>query len=120
MIVIGAGAIGLELGQLFARFGVRVTLVEALPRIAAAEEPEISEALTKYLADERMTVLAGVRIERVERSGNNYRVRVEANDKKQTKVYDLSALPRVTFPDPQIASVGVTEKDVSQLSCCAA
>lgn len=46
MIVIGNGAIGLELAQLFNRFGVKVTALEVLPHIAPAEEPEIGEALT--------------------------------------------------------------------------
>jgi len=188
LIVIGGGAIGLELGQLFARFGVRVTLVETLPHIAAAEEPEISEALAKYLTAERMIVLTGAKIERVERSGDEHRVHLEREGAKRTlaaeqllittgrrantegfglqgagvtlgprgevqvdshlrtenpdifaagdcigepmfvyvaayagqlaaenaltgagKVYDLSALPRVTFTDPQLASVGLTE-----------
>jgi mercuric reductase len=50
MIVIGGGTIGLELGQLFTRFGVKVTLIEAADRIAPAEEPEIGDALARYLA----------------------------------------------------------------------
>ncbi|MBA3585427.1 MAG: FAD-dependent oxidoreductase, partial [Gemmatimonadetes bacterium] len=88
LIVIGGGTIGLELGQLFARFGVRVTLVETQPQIAAAEEPEISEALAKYLTAERMTVLTGTRIGRVERSGDEYRVHLEKDGAKQTFAAD--------------------------------
>lgn len=44
LLVLGGGAIGLELAQVFARFGVRVTVVEALDRVLAVEEPESSEA----------------------------------------------------------------------------
>ena len=40
--MLGGGAIGLELAQVFARFGVRVTVVEALDRLLAMEEPEAS------------------------------------------------------------------------------
>jgi choline dehydrogenase-like flavoprotein len=43
LIVIGAGAIGLELAQLFGRFGIKVTVLEAGPRIASLEEPEIGD-----------------------------------------------------------------------------
>ncbi len=189
MIVIGGGSIGLELSQLFQRFGVRVTLLEVMERIAAAEEPEISDALKQYLGEERMRVLTGVKIERVKRSNNEYRVQIQVAGKPETvtaeqllvatgrrantsgfglekvgvglgrkgeikvdrhlqstnpdiyaagdvtgdpmfvyvaayagslaaenalngagKVYDLSALPRVTFTDPQVASVGATEE----------
>jgi mercuric reductase len=67
--VIGANAIGLEMGQLFLHLGSRVTLLEALPRIAPFEEPEISEAVAKVLRDEGAGVHAGVRVSRVERAG---------------------------------------------------
>src|SRR5438874_1452743 len=39
LVVLGGGAIGLELGQVFARFGARVRVVEALDRLLALEEP---------------------------------------------------------------------------------
>lgn len=46
MIVVGANYVGLEMGQVFARLGTEVTLLEALDRIAPQEEPEISHTLT--------------------------------------------------------------------------
>lgn len=49
LIVVGANAIGLELGQLFLHLGSSVTFVEALDRIAPFEEPEISAALEEHL-----------------------------------------------------------------------
>lgn len=49
LIVVGANAIGLELGQLFLHLGSRVTFVEALDRIAPFEEPEIAAVLTTHL-----------------------------------------------------------------------
>jgi mercuric reductase len=56
LLVLGAGAVGLELAQLFARLGARVTIVEALDRVAPVEEPEISAALTGVLVDEGIAV----------------------------------------------------------------
>jgi mercuric reductase len=56
LLVLGGNAIGLELAQLFARLGARVTLVEALDRIAPFEEPEISAALSAVLAEEGIGV----------------------------------------------------------------
>jgi mercuric reductase len=70
MVVIGANAIGLEMGQLFLHLGSHVTFLEALPRIAPFEEPEVSEALAKVLRDEGAEVHPGVRISRVERDGD--------------------------------------------------
>lgn len=66
LVVIGANAIGLEMGQLFLHLGSRVTFLEALPRIAPFEEPEISEAFAGILRDEGAEVHAGVRVTRVE------------------------------------------------------
>src|SRR5690606_7464757 len=45
LLVIGGGSIGLELGQAFARFGVKVIIVEALDRIIPGEDPDVSAAL---------------------------------------------------------------------------
>ncbi|MCA1853965.1 MAG: NAD(P)/FAD-dependent oxidoreductase, partial [Beggiatoa sp.] len=61
--------IGLEMGQLFAHLGSRVTLVEALDRIAPHEEPEISEALSGVLGDEGLTLRTGATVSKVRREG---------------------------------------------------
>ena len=52
LLVVGGGAIGLELGQVMSRFGARVTIVEMGDRIAGAEEPEVSEMITDILRRE--------------------------------------------------------------------
>lgn len=56
LIVVGANAIGLELGQLFTHLGSQVTFVEALDRIAPFEEPEISTALHHHLVSRGATI----------------------------------------------------------------
>ena len=188
MIVIGASAVGLELAQMFARLGVRVTVLEALPRVVPAEDAEIGDALGTYLRAEGIEVRTGAAVERVERGPTGYAVTYmesrapltahgaqvlvatgrRANSKgfgleagrvtlgKQGEIlvnecletsnpdiyaagdvigdpmfvyvaayggalaaenalsgnarrYDLTALPKVTFTDPAVASVGVTE-----------
>jgi mercuric reductase len=65
MVVIGGGPIGLELGQMYARFGTRVTILEALAHIAPLEEPEISAALRSSLEVEGLEVHTGVQVTRV-------------------------------------------------------
>ncbi|WP_020523561.1 dihydrolipoyl dehydrogenase family protein [Catelliglobosispora koreensis] len=59
LLVLGGGAIGLELAQAFSRFGSAVTIVEALDRIAAAEEPETSAMLAKALGAEGIQISTG-------------------------------------------------------------
>ncbi len=62
LAVLGGGAIGAELAQVFARFGVRVTVLEVGGRILAAEEPESSRLVTDVFTREGIRVLAGVSI----------------------------------------------------------
>jgi pyruvate/2-oxoglutarate dehydrogenase complex dihydrolipoamide dehydrogenase (E3) component len=69
LIVVGGGAIGLELAQVFARFGVAVTVVEALARLLAMEEPEASEVVSAVFQREGITVHTGTAIESLERQG---------------------------------------------------
>ena len=64
MIVVGAGYIGVELAQTFARFGVEVTLV-CRRRLLPEAEPEISESLTRFFEEEGIRVLSGLRYREV-------------------------------------------------------
>lgn len=67
LAVVGANAIGLELGQLFAHLGAQVTILEVLDRIAPFEEPEVSGALQSVLEDDGTVVHTGATITAVER-----------------------------------------------------
>ena len=69
LLVIGGGAIGLEIGQAMARFGTRVTIVELADRLVAPEEPEASACITALLAAEGIEIHTGAQIERVEPAG---------------------------------------------------
>ncbi|MGK5737496.1 dihydrolipoyl dehydrogenase family protein [Micromonospora sp. URMC 103] len=75
LLVLGGGAIGLELSQVFARFGVRVTVVEALDRVLAVEEPEASEVAAAALRADGVEIHTGVRAERVDHDGQRFTVR---------------------------------------------
>ncbi len=79
LIVVGANAIGLELGQLFCHLGSQVTWVEALPRIAPFEEPEISGVLSGYLRDQGASVLAGAVVTAAGRDGDEVWLDVEVD-----------------------------------------
>ena len=105
LIVIGAGAIGLELGQLFARFGVRVMIIEGGPHVAGAEEPEIGQALTEYLAQEKIRLGTNIRIAKIERTGGEYRVHAEIDGKPETCVAEQLLL--ATGRRPNTADLGL-------------
>jgi mercuric reductase len=67
MIVIGGSAVGLELAQMFARLGVRVTVLEAMPRVLPGEAIGLGEALADHLRDEGIAVRTAVHVKQVTR-----------------------------------------------------
>jgi pyruvate/2-oxoglutarate dehydrogenase complex dihydrolipoamide dehydrogenase (E3) component len=69
LLVIGGGSVGLELGQVMARFGCAVTIVESGPRLAVFEEPEASKLIAEQLRREGVEVHTGATTERVEPFG---------------------------------------------------
>lgn len=69
IIVLGGGAIGAELAQVYARFGVEVTVVEAADRLLPLEEPEAGELLAEVFAGEGVDVMVGVAAEQVSHDG---------------------------------------------------
>lgn len=77
MVVIGGNYIGLELGQLFSRLGSRVTIVEALDRLAPLEEPEISDWISLVFDNEGIEVVTSANITRAERAGERRVVHLE-------------------------------------------
>jgi len=82
MVVIGGNYIGLEMGQVFANLGTKVTIVEALDRIAPLEEPEISEWMTRILTDQGIGVVTGAKVTRVE-GGERKAVIAEASGQER-------------------------------------
>ena len=76
LIVLGGGAIGLELAQVYARFGVVVTVVEAMDRLLPAEEPEASTLVERVLAADGITVRVGEAATAVHYDGARFLVTV--------------------------------------------
>lgn len=80
LIVLGGGAIGAELAQVFARFGVRVTVIEASPRLLAAEEPEASALAEQALAADNIEVRVSSRAERVGYRAGRFQVALDGGE----------------------------------------
>jgi mercuric reductase len=69
LLVVGAGAVGLEFGQIFSRFGSGVTIVDALERIAPAADSEASATLAAALRDEGIEITTSVFVQSVRHDG---------------------------------------------------
>jgi len=74
IVVLGGGAIGVELAQVMARFGATVTVVEAAPRLVPLEEPEAGALLADIFEREGITVIAGVGAQRVAHDHDGFSV----------------------------------------------
>ncbi|MEA1902003.1 MAG: NAD(P)/FAD-dependent oxidoreductase [Actinomycetota bacterium] len=183
LIILGGGAVACELGQVFARFGCDVTIIEGTDRLLSHEEPEASEVIEAVFAAEGIAVVTGEHAASVSQGADGIEVRtegghsitasrllvatgrtvdlsslgleeigldgssrfIEVDDRmraadgvwaigditgkmmlthvgvyqssivvedllgKEPKTPDFEAMPRVTFSDPEVASVGLTE-----------
>ncbi|MGH3423653.1 MAG: dihydrolipoyl dehydrogenase family protein [Nocardioidaceae bacterium] len=186
LIVIGGGAVGLELAQAFVRFGTKTTIVEAGPRLLGPEEPESADLLTRVLGGEGITIHTDAGVTRATHDGTEFTltfgdeqvraerllvatgripntdrigldsigvdpgssVRVDEHQRLADGVWaigditgkgafthvsmyqadiairsilgedgpgaDYRALPRVTFTDPEVGAVGLTERQARE------
>jgi len=69
IIIIGAGAVGVEFADVYRSYGVEVTLLEALPRIVPIEDEEVSAQLTRSLSRRGITIKTGVKVNAVKPGG---------------------------------------------------
>ena len=76
LVVIGGGAIGCEIGQAYARFGVAVTIVEAADRLVPLEDPEAGQLLGDALREEGLALRLDVSVTGVEHDGHEFTVRL--------------------------------------------
>lgn len=98
MVIIGAGAIGVEFASIFSTFGVDITIVEALPRILPLEEPEISQELTRLFTRRGIKMKTGAKVAGVDKGDGGVKVHVED---EQGKTETIEA-------DKVLVAIGVT------------
>lgn len=110
VIVIGGNAVGLEQSQLLSRLGAKVTVVEALPRIAPFEEPEVSAALSTIFGDEGISVNASATVTRVIREGGSVIVEIETS--QGAKALHAEAVLVATGRRPNTGDLGLDEVGV--------
>lgn len=78
MLVLGAGAVGVEFASIYARFGSTVTLVEMLPRVLPIEDEEISAEMQKALKKRGIEARVGTKVEDVKVGEREVEVKVSS------------------------------------------
>ena len=101
LLVVGGGYIGLEFGQMFRRFGSRVTIVQSGAQLLSGEDPDVAEAVQKILRDEGIEVILNSKAARVDKIASGIALTVENSGKPQTLsgTHLLVAVGRVSNAD---------------------
>ncbi len=84
VVIIGAGAIGLEFATVWSAYGTDVTLVEMLPRIAPLEDEEVSKELSRAFTKRGIKALAGTKVDAIETTKSGVKVKVTSGEGSQT------------------------------------
>ncbi|MGC8917259.1 MAG: dihydrolipoyl dehydrogenase [Thermoanaerobaculum sp.] len=78
LLVLGAGAVGMEFASIFARFGSQVTVIELLERVLPLEDPDVSKEVERAFRKQGITCHTGTRVEVVETG--DFGVRLHGNN----------------------------------------
>jgi dihydrolipoamide dehydrogenase len=84
LVIIGAGAVGIEFADVYAAYGVSVTVLEALPRVLPIEDEEVSAQIARLFSRRGITIRTGVRVKSVTPGPSSVAVAVEAEGKTET------------------------------------
>ncbi|WP_300301169.1 mercury(II) reductase [Ferrovibrio sp.] len=109
LLVIGGGYIGCELAQMFARTGTAVTLVTR-SRLLPEAEPEIAQALARYLADEGINVRTGLTYSRIGQQDGGITLTIDVDGSKETLTAEQVLV--TTGRIPNTADLGLEESGV--------
>lgn len=88
LMIIGAGAVGVEFASMFRRFGSEVSIFEMLPRIVPVEDEEISKELEKIFKKSGIRVETGAKCDNVQKTGHSVKMKVTLSS---GKVEDIEA-----------------------------
>jgi pyruvate/2-oxoglutarate dehydrogenase complex dihydrolipoamide dehydrogenase (E3) component len=107
LVVLGGGSIGVELAQVFARFGSRVTVVEAAPHLLPLEEPDAGAVLAEVFAREGISVRVGASASGVRHDGTGFTVDVAGSESIHAEQLLVATGRRVDLAAAGLDTVGV-------------
>jgi dihydrolipoamide dehydrogenase len=110
VVIIGAGAIGMEFATVWSGYGSQVTIVEMLPRVLPLEDEEISNELAKAFKKRGVQILTGHKVQSVQATDKGVKVVVSADGQETTLEAD-QALMAIGFK-PNSLNLGLEEVGV--------
>jgi pyruvate/2-oxoglutarate dehydrogenase complex dihydrolipoamide dehydrogenase (E3) component len=107
LVILGGGAIGVELSQVFARFGVKVSIIEGMDRVLAMEEPEASAVLGEVLQRDGVELWLNSRAQSVEPHGNAIAVNLDGGRQLTGQALLVATGRRANLGDIGLETVGL-------------
>lgn len=98
LAIVGGGYIGCEFASLFAELGTKVTILEALPTILAAQGTQIAQFMTKSFTAKGVEILTNVKVAQIENRGNDVHITLEGG-KTLDADYALVSIGRKVYTE---------------------
>jgi dihydrolipoamide dehydrogenase len=111
LMVIGAGAVGVEFASMFRRFGSQVSLFEMLPRIVPVEDEEVSKELERVFKKSGIRVETGAKCDNVQKTGSGVKMKVTLSNGKVEEV-EAEKLLVAVGRSPNTANIGLESTKV--------
>src|SRR5919202_654128 len=108
VVVLGGGVIGCEFASVWRSFGAEVTILEALPRLVAAEDEDVSKQLERAFRKRKINFKVGKPFEKVEHTENGVRATIQGGETVEAEVL-LVAVGR----GPTTAGLGYEEQGIT-------
>ena len=106
LVVVGAGAVGVEFASLYNTFGTKVTLIEALPQLVPLEDEEISKELRRLFTRKGIDVFTGARLQSAKSAGEGVEVAFQT-DSGEAKSVVADKLLMATGRSPNTSGIGL-------------
>ena len=108
MVILGSGAVGVEFGSIFNRFGTKVTILELLPRLVPVEDEAVSAELQKSFRKQGITAHTGARVTAARVNGDAVQIEAELSGGK-TESFAADYLLMATGRGPVTEGLGVED-----------
>ena len=108
IVILGSGAVGVEFGSIFRRFGTDVTIVELLPRLVPAEDEAVSTELERSFKKQGIKILTGTKVTSAKAGASGVNLEAQTPDGKTVKL-DAEYLLVATGRGPVTTGLGAEE-----------
>jgi dihydrolipoamide dehydrogenase len=110
LVIVGAGAVGVEFASIFKSFDTEVTIVEMLPRLVPVEDEEVSKELARVYRKRGINFHTNAKVEKVEKTKTGIAVTITAEGKQQK--IDAEKILIAVGRKPRTANIGLDTTNI--------